>query len=284
MRFNPGDASTGKEPVVNLHLHGIRENTQMRDERILVMRDDRGRAVAKRRAEIRLNLSYLVSVHAPDDAGAEHRLLSEVMKILFKNPVLPEVLIPEELLVDSGQVLVTVAQPDHDVSDETALIVKSMGGRLRPTLSIVVTAAFNPFESREVKLVRYALMRMHQSNNPLDPGPVISEREVSVSLAGMVVAEVVGGRSTDGLPGITVEIPELGVSALTDHRGVFHFTNLLPRKYELQIQRRGFKDQKFEATAVAKGRGSELEPVVVYLERSTESAPEKTAAAAGKKK
>jgi hypothetical protein len=87
-------------PSINLFLYDIRENLELRDARWYVERQSDGTTV-KQRPPVRVDCSYLVtawpSEAAPNPAADEHKLLGEVLKVLVRHPVLPEVLLQGSL-------------------------------------------------------------------------------------------------------------------------------------------------------------------------------------------
>lgn len=267
IHFNPAGtaAGTAKEPALNLYLHELKENLSLRDDTIRVTRDENYRPTAKRRSAIRLDLSYLLTANAGDDASVEHRLLADVLAVLFRNQMVDDKRLPEALKIDGQPFMISVAQPEHRVTEESAVFVGTAGGRLRPKLTLVVTASFNPFETEEVKLVREAILKLFQGPDPQNPGPEMGRREIHVSIAGRVTGPVYGKTELVGRQGVRVTIPELGFSAITDDRGIFHFSDLANRKYKLRFEDRGFETQEIEAAAMPRGRTRDLEPMLVRL-------------------
>ena len=87
-------------PAIDLFLYDVRENRELRSNEWYVERRDDGSAV-RQRAPVRVACSYLVtawpSAAAPNPAQDEHRILGEVMKVLLRYPVIPEVLLQGNL-------------------------------------------------------------------------------------------------------------------------------------------------------------------------------------------
>jgi hypothetical protein len=90
-------------PAINLFLYDVRENRELRSTEWIVERRSNGTATRQRPA-VRVDCSYLVTAWpsdaAPNPAQDEHRLLGEVMKVLLRHHVIPEVLLQGSL---SGQ-------------------------------------------------------------------------------------------------------------------------------------------------------------------------------------
>jgi hypothetical protein len=87
-------------PAINLFLYDVRENRELRNPEWLLERHENGTAT-RLRAPVRVACSYLVTAWpsdaAPNPSQDEHRLLGEVMKVLLRHPVIPEVLLQGSL-------------------------------------------------------------------------------------------------------------------------------------------------------------------------------------------
>lgn len=83
-------------PTINLFLYDIRENRELRSSESYLERRADGSAI-RQRAPVRVDCSYLITVWpseaAPNPAADEHRVLGEVLKVLVRHPVIPEVLL-----------------------------------------------------------------------------------------------------------------------------------------------------------------------------------------------
>jgi hypothetical protein len=87
-------------PAINLFLYDLRENRELRNTEWLVERHPNG-TTTRQRPPVRVDCSYLVTAWpsdaAPNPSQDEHRLLGEVMKVLLRHPVIPEVLLQGSL-------------------------------------------------------------------------------------------------------------------------------------------------------------------------------------------
>ena len=128
-------------PVVNLYLYDIREDTTRRQTSWEDVRDENGRVVDRRLPPRRYRLSYLVTAwtQRPED---EHRLLSALLACFVSHEYMPGELLAGSLEGEITPVLLTVALPPAD--DRTiADTWSAMGGELKPSLDLVVTAPMN---------------------------------------------------------------------------------------------------------------------------------------------
>jgi hypothetical protein len=132
-------AARRNSPAVNAYLYDIREDMTRREHGTLTVRDERGVAVGRRRPTRYFRLSYLVTCWTKR-AEDEHRLLAAVLSCLLGNEVLP--MAGSGVLATVGTpVDLTVAVPPTETRS-LADIWSALGGDLKPSLDVVVTAPF----------------------------------------------------------------------------------------------------------------------------------------------
>ena len=126
-------------PTINLYLYDVTENTQRRQVEYVQVRDDQNRLVThKRLPPRRYRLSYLVTAWTKRPVD-EHRLLTALLECFLRYPVLPEDVLSEPLIASDFETLMTVGLPRPE--DRQAIDVwSSLGGELKPSLDVVVTA------------------------------------------------------------------------------------------------------------------------------------------------
>ncbi|HUG48090.1 MAG TPA: DUF4255 domain-containing protein [Candidatus Limnocylindria bacterium] len=125
-------------PVVDLYLYDIREDTTRRETAWEPVRDEHGRVTERRPPPRRFRLSYLVTAWTsrPED---EHRLLAALLACFVRHEFVPPELLGGQLEGQQLPVLLTVALPpaeDRSIAD----VWSAMGGELKPSLDVVVTA------------------------------------------------------------------------------------------------------------------------------------------------
>ncbi|MER6135238.1 DUF4255 domain-containing protein [Streptomyces sp. NPDC001815] len=141
-------AARRNAPAVNAYLYDIREDVNRRQRGQVTVRDERDIVVRRRQPPRWFRLSYLVTAWTkqPQD---EHRLLSAVLATMLPR----ELLAPEELPGALGamglSVPLTVAGL-HTESRSMAEIWSALGGELKPSLDLVVTAPFPSFPEYDV--------------------------------------------------------------------------------------------------------------------------------------
>jgi hypothetical protein len=260
----PEDAekSATERPRINLYLHDVRENVAYRDESFALDRRPGEASAGRKRAAVRLNLAYLITAHAGGELAREHQLLAEVLGILFRNPAAPPAYFGGELEgLGANSVNLAVAQPDGEGGINPASVWQSLGGKARPVLGLVVTAPFDPFETKWTKVVREALLGVGQGTNQDGSRRGMELGGVRVSIAGVVVD---GGTSAP-ISNVQIGIEGRRETAISDEKGFFHFLGIAPGRHTLHFQAIGFEPHQSAVTAPPPGRTDLLEPQIVTL-------------------
>ncbi|MET9604155.1 DUF4255 domain-containing protein [Streptomyces sp. NPDC006512] len=136
-------AARRNAPVINTYLYDIREEVARRQRGQTAVRDDLDVVVRRRQPPRWFRLSYLVTAwtKTPRD---EHRLLSAVLATLLPREVLPPDELPGSLRTLGLSVPLTVAGTQTEARS-LAEIWSALGGELKPSLDLVVTAPFPAF-------------------------------------------------------------------------------------------------------------------------------------------
>ncbi|GAA2057098.1 MULTISPECIES: DUF4255 domain-containing protein [Streptomyces] len=129
-------------PVINAYLYDIREDTTRRRRGEISVRDERAVTVKRLEPPRWLRLSYLVTAWTtrPED---EHRLLSAVLATLLPRESITPGELPDGLRSLGLPVPMTVAGP-HGESRSLAEIWSALGGELKPSVDVTITAPFPP--------------------------------------------------------------------------------------------------------------------------------------------
>ncbi len=128
-------------PVVDMYLYDIHEDVSRRQTAWEDVRDETGRVTGRRQPPRRYRLSYLVTAwtNRPED---EHRLLSAMLACLVQHEYMPAEVLAGSLEGEETPILITVALPpteDRSIADTWS----ALGGELKPSLDLVVTAPMN---------------------------------------------------------------------------------------------------------------------------------------------
>ena len=126
-------------PTVDAYLYDIREDLARRERGHVGIRDERGIVVRRRQPPRYFRLSYLVTAWTKR-AEDEHRLLAVVLGCLLRHDSLP---LPEGGQIASlgRQVPMVPATPPAE-SRSIADIWSALGGDLKPSLDLVITAPY----------------------------------------------------------------------------------------------------------------------------------------------
>jgi hypothetical protein len=131
-------AARRNAPTVDLFLYDIREDTKRREYGFTEQRDDRGLVTSRAPAPRFFKLSYLVTAwtQRPDD---EHRLLDALLRCFLRFDAIPAAFVVESVAETGLPCSLTVAQPPPE-DRAFADVWSSLGGELKPSLDLVVTA------------------------------------------------------------------------------------------------------------------------------------------------
>jgi hypothetical protein len=133
-------AARRNAPAINTYLYDVREDVNRRQRGHMPVRDEREVVVKRRQPPRWFRLSYLVTAwtRQPQD---EHRLLSAVLATLLPKEILPPAELPGALGALGLSVPMSVAAVQIEARS-LAEIWSALGGELKPSLDVVVTAPF----------------------------------------------------------------------------------------------------------------------------------------------
>jgi hypothetical protein len=140
-------AARRNTPTVNVYLYDVREDLDRRQVEWEEIRDDSGRVTSRKPPPRRYKLSYLVTcwTQRPED---EHRLLSSLLATFLRYETVPRDALRGTLAEITQHTFISIALPppkDRSLAD----VWSALGGELKPSLDLVVTA---PFDSqREIE-------------------------------------------------------------------------------------------------------------------------------------
>ncbi|MFJ9585609.1 DUF4255 domain-containing protein [Streptomyces acidicola] len=168
-------AARRNAPAVNAYLYDIREDAKRRQRGQTSVRDERDVVVRRRQPPRWFRLSYLVTAWTkqPQD---EHRLLSAVLATLLPRELLSSDELSGALGALGLSVPLTVAGL-HTESRSLAEIWSALGGELKPSIDLVVTAPFPAYPEYDVgPPVTEAAVRLRGMDGTLDGSPERSHR------------------------------------------------------------------------------------------------------------
>ena len=140
-------------PAIDLFLYDIRENLELRRTGWIVEHNGDGTAT-KKLVPVRVDCSYLITAWASESSTSraldEHRLLSEVMRVLIRHPVIPEVLLQGSLKGQEPPLPSSTLQPGRLQS--VAEFWQALGGKPKAALNYTVTIGVVPDQVLETEV------------------------------------------------------------------------------------------------------------------------------------
>jgi len=131
-------AARRNAPTVDLFLYDIREDTRRREYGVTEQRDETGVITQRTPAPRYFKLSYLVTAwtQRPDD---EHRLLDALLRCFLRFDAIPDSVMVGALRDTGLPCSLSVALPPPE-DRAFADVWSSLGGELKPSLDLVITA------------------------------------------------------------------------------------------------------------------------------------------------
>jgi hypothetical protein len=138
-------ARRGNTPIINMYLYDIREDVRRKQRGLLNEYREDGTVSARRLPPRHVKLSYLVTAwtQRPED---EHRLLSALIVGLIGYEAVPKDRLTGSLSALGLPVPMTVALPPPE-DRAFADVWTALGGELKPSLDVVVSAPVDPGRS-----------------------------------------------------------------------------------------------------------------------------------------
>jgi hypothetical protein len=208
------------KPTVNLYLYDIRENHDLRNNEWWTVTHDNGVAT-KEKPPIRIDLSYLITVWTNDMAD-QHRLLGHLLTTLSQYAEFPEDVLSGALKEVEWPLRVLTAQPDG-VMRNSADFWSALDNQLKPSINYVVTIPVDLGFAVSAPEVKTSVFRFRGNGD---------SPEESVHISGTVHRK---GKPDQMLPGATILVKELQMTATTDTEGKYTFNKLGLGSYTFEI-------------------------------------------------
>ncbi|WP_320779562.1 DUF4255 domain-containing protein [Streptomyces sp. CRN 30] len=157
-------------PGINAYLYDIREDLGRRQRGQIPVRDEYDVVVKRRQPARWFRLAYLVTAWTKQPRD-EHRLLSAVMATLLPREVLHPSQLPGSLSELGLSVYVTVAAAQTEARS-LAEIWSALGGELKPSLDVIITAPFPAFREYDAgpPVTEGAAVRVRAYDGPGEGG------------------------------------------------------------------------------------------------------------------
>jgi len=218
---------------LNIYLYDIRENRELRtNERVVRQQTTPENTVALYKSPVRVDCSYMISAwNVTSESGSEmleHRLLSQVLEVLFRNQNIPENYL-QGLLTNQQPDLPMVSAQKNTLSNPVEFW-NALGTPYRPSINCVITVSMDVN-----KVIEDDIYTVTDSD--------IIFKESEKEIIGKVVDSV---DPSKGISWAQVKIPELRKSTITDINGNFTLKNIQhsDRGYEFSITAEGYGEAK----------------------------------------
>jgi hypothetical protein len=232
-------------PTVDVFLYDLREAAELRQRE---WREERGGGRARRqRPPLRLECSYAITAwtRAVED---EHRLLSQVLAVLYAFDSLPADILSGALLDPAVQRFPVTARVGQAKGQDKADFWSAIGGRYRVAVDYVVTLACEPGVSLERgPETRTSTLRLGDREGT-PRGRVEEYHQV-----GGVVLDQSGGPAAQAW----VALPDTGAWVEADASGRFQFGRIAAGRHRCLA--RGADGSTGEAELVVPGAGASLQ-------------------------
>jgi hypothetical protein len=208
------------KPTINIYLYDIRENHRLRGSEWIINKDENGYASKKKNAS-RIDVAYLITVWTKEVMD-EHRLLWNILSVLFHYSELPDDVLTSELAALGLPIKTTTAQPDG-LFNNPADFWAALDNKIKPSLNYIVTLPLDTHIELTAPTVKSQVFDFHSHD---------SKSEKVVRVAGYVY-EI--GKPGVGVKQARVSVKETGTMVMTDSHGFYTLIGLSEGKYTFQV-------------------------------------------------
>jgi hypothetical protein len=226
----PVESFAPTQTTIDLFLYDVRQNLELRSNEPVVQRSN-GQALISR-PPLRVACTYLVTawpVGGTDLALQEHRLLSQVLTVLARYPLIPEAFLKGSLVGQQPQLPMVTAVADG-VKDPVEFWA-AIGNKLRSSISTTVTVGFQLTPPEKAPLAITGELRIGERSAPDQQTLKPATREERFSIGGKVT-----GAGNAPVADATVSLVEAGLAARTDADGNYHLGSVAAGAYTLRVQ------------------------------------------------
>jgi hypothetical protein len=228
----------GKELDLDIYLYDIRENRELRSNEPHLQRNPDG-TITQEKPLPRMDCAFLITAwnkvavsHDEDRELQEHRLLNQVLQVLFRNPRIPPEYLYGSLKAQEPALPMITAQKDG--LPDPVEFWNAMGSPLKPAINCVVTFSLDLDQQTTGPMVVAKITGYMHKGKPGTPEKVIQ----------------VGGRVLDasdpvkGIHNAWVKIKELHKETITGSDGYYMFTGLAPGEFTFEVGAYGYRSEQ----------------------------------------
>jgi len=222
----PLDPFNPPKTTIDLFLYDARENLELRSNEYTVTKIN-GQSITHP-AALRLACSYLVTawpVGGAELALQEHRLLTQVLRVLSRYPMIPASFLQGSLVGQDPPLPMVALHPD--ALKNLAEFWSSLGSKMKASLTVTVTISVPVFADITDFLVTTHTTSYATGNNV---------PETVQHVGGRVLNQI-----SAAVSGAQVDLLDAGLSSTTDSDGQFDFQPVSPGTYNIRVAAVGFK-------------------------------------------
>ncbi len=223
----PLDPFNPPKTTIDLFLYDVRENLELRGNEYTVTKIN-GQSITHP-AALRLACSYLVTawpVGGAELALQEHRLLTQVLRVLSRYPMIPANFLQGTLVGQDPPLPMVALHPD--ALKNLAEFWSSLGSKMKASLTVTVTISVPVFADITEFLVTTHTTSYSTGNN-IPP-------ETVQHVGGRVLNQI-----SAAVSGAHVDLLDAGLTSTTDSDGQFDFQPVIPGTYSIRVAAVGFK-------------------------------------------
>lgn len=216
--------------TLNCYLYEINEDRELRNIEPILRHNSDG-TIDRLPAPIRVKLSYCITAWSPAQATPgsepeldEHTLLSLVIQVLLKYPLLPASILQGSLVGQEPIPYSTTILPDS--SKSTSDFWSAIGGQLRPSLDHKVTVAL-PYQLPVTGPMAITLSLGMEGDRPF------------YTIGGIVWDANMPPRP---VASAWVRLDQTGQVSVSDEYGRFRFEHIAAGNYTLMVRAVGFRE------------------------------------------
>jgi hypothetical protein len=225
----PVDPFTPANTTIDVFLYELRENLELRLNEVTTTKV--GNQIITHPAALRLACSYLVTawpVGGSDLALQEHKLLSQVLRVLSRYPTIPRSFLQGTLGGQDPPLPMVALHPD--ALKNLAEFWSSLGSKLKASLTVTVTIS--------VPVLADDTDFMVTTNSTMYTPGFSAPSETLIQFGGRVI-----DNNSNAVVGALVDILDMGLRETTDKAGQFDFEMVPAGSYNVRALASGFKPQ-----------------------------------------
>jgi hypothetical protein len=224
----PVEPFTPPRTTIDLFLYDLRENLELRSNEYTV--DIVGNQTFTHPAALRLACSYLVTawpVGGAELALQEHRLLTQVLRVLSRYPMIPANFLKGSLVSQDPPLPMVALHPD--ALKNLAEFWSSLGSKIKASLTVTVTISVPIFAD----VTDFKVTTHSTSYAPGDGVP----QDTLLQVGGRVLNDL----TASAVPNALVDVVDSGLRQTTDADGFYAFSTIPPGAHNVRVVAVGFQ-------------------------------------------